>query len=151
MRISYVGVVDKEVRDMAYPKEFRRAVAAAYEACGSSAQVAKQFHCSESWVRRLIQRRRELGTLDPLPAKRPDNNKLRPDDLDQLARLIADQPDMTLGELADALTKKVSVPTVHRATKKLKLPFKKSPSSPASKTGRTSSKDGTRGSKRSAT
>ena len=54
---------------MAYPKEFRRAVAAAYDACGSSLQVAAQFHCSPAWVRRLIQRRRELHTLDPLPPR----------------------------------------------------------------------------------
>jgi len=125
---------------MAYPKEYRRAVAAAYDACGSSAKVAKQFHCSESWVRRLIQRRRELQTLDPLPPYLPDNVKLKDKDMEQLARLVAERPDMTLGELADALDKKVSVSTVHRATQKLKLPFKKSRSSPPSRIGRTSSK-----------
>ena len=136
---------------MAYPKEFRRAVAGAYDACGSSRQVARQFRCSESWVRRLIQRRREYGTLDPLPPKRPDNRKLKDDDLAQLAGLIAKKPDMTLGELAEALEKKVSVPTVHRATRKLKLPFKKSPSTRPSRTGRTSKRNATPGSKSSAT
>ena len=136
---------------MAYPKEFRRAVAAAYDACGSSLQVAAQFHCSAAWVRRLIQRRRQRGSLEPLPPKRPDNRKLKDADLSQLAKLIAAKPDMTLGELADALEKKVSVPTVHRATKKLKLPFKKSPSTPPSRTDRTSSKDATHGSRSSGT
>ncbi len=136
---------------MAYPKEFRRAVAAAYDACGSSAEVAGQFHCSESWVRRLIQRRRELGTLDPLPPNRPDNRKLKERDLRQLEKLIAEKPDMTLGELAAALEKKVSVPTVHRATKKLKLPLKKSPSTPPNRTVRTSKRGVTRGSKSSVT
>jgi len=130
---------------MAYPKEYRRAVAAAYDACGSSTQVAKQYRCSESWVRLLIQRRREIGTLDPLPDYRPDNHKLNDSDMEQLAKLIADRPDMTLGELADALDKKVSVPTVHRATKKLGLSFKKSRSSHPSKTGRMSRKDGRTG------
>jgi transposase len=136
---------------MAYPKEFRRAVAAAYDGCGSSAEVAAQFHCSESWVRRLIQRRREFKTLDPLPPRRPDNRKLKDEDLKQLEKLIAQKPDMTLGELAAALEKKVSVPTVHRATRKLKLPFKKSPSTPLSRTGRTSGKNGTGGSRSSRT
>ena len=37
---------------------FRVAVANAYEECGSSAEVAAAFGCSESAVRRLIQRRR---------------------------------------------------------------------------------------------
>ena len=136
---------------MAYPKEYRRAVAAAYDACGSSAEVAKQFHCSESWVRRLIQRRRELGTLDPLPPNPPDNRIFKEAELEQLAKLIAERPDMTLGELADALETKASVPTVHRATKKLKLSFKKSLSSPPSKIGRTSKKDGRTGTSSSKT
>jgi len=127
---------------MAYPKAYRRAVAEAYDACGSSAQAAKQYRCSESWVRLLIQRRRELGTLDPLPGYRPDNRKLNDAGMEQLASLIAERPDMTLGELADALDKKVSVPTVHRATKKLGLSFKKSRSSRPSRIGRTSRKDG---------
>src|SRR5579864_5118571 len=130
---------------MAYPMEFRRAVAAAYDECGSSIEVAEQFHCSESWVRRLIQRRREEGSLAPRPGKQPDNRKLKEDDLAVLTRLIAEKPDMTLEELAQALATPVSIPTVHRATKRLKLSFKKSPSMPPSKTGRTSSSRGPSG------
>ena len=113
-----------------YSMEFRRAVAKAYDECGSSIEVAEQFECSESWVRRLIQRRRESGSLQPRPAKLPDNHRLDANDLEQLAELIRKTPDMTLGELAAALEKKVSVPTVWRATQALGLPLKKSPSSP---------------------
>jgi transposase len=126
--------------DMAYSMEFRRAVAAAYEECGSSSEVAEQFNCSESWVRRLIQRQRETGSLEPRPVKLPDNNKLDDQDLDRLRGLIAQTPDMTLGELAAALENKVSVPTVWRATQKLKLPLKKSPFTPPSRTGRMSAR-----------
>jgi transposase len=136
---------------MAYSMEFRRAVAKAYDQCGSSAEVAEQFDCCESWVRRLIQRRRETGSLEPRPAKLPNNNKLDEADLEQLAGLICQKPDMTLGELAEALQKKVSVPTVHRATKKLKLSLKKSPSTPPNRIVRTSRKGGPRGSSSSAT
>lgn len=122
---------------MAYSMEFRRAVAKAYDECGSSLEVAEQMGCSESWVRRLIQRRRQTGSLDPLPARLPDNNKLDDDDLRELERLIAHRPDMTLAELADALGNKASVPTVWRATQRLDLPLKKSPCTPPSRTGRT--------------
>jgi transposase len=121
---------------MAYPMEFRKAVAAAYDACGSSIEVAEQFHCSEAWVRRLIQRRREDGTLAPRPLKPPDNRKLKEKEFAELARLIEEFPDMTLQELADRLETKVSVATVHRATKRLKLPLKKSHSTPPSRSGR---------------
>jgi transposase len=117
-----------------YSMDFRRAVAKAYEECGSSIEVAEQFDCSESWVRRLMQRRRESGgSLDPRPRKLPNNNKLDEQDLDRLAELIAQTPDMTLAELAEALEKKVSVPTVWRATQALGLVLKKSPSSPPSR------------------
>lgn len=122
---------------MAYPMEFRRLVAAAYDQCGSSAEVAERYGCCESWVRRLVQRRRETGSLEPRPLKLPDNNKLQEEDLRELAELIEGRPDMTLEELAAALTRKVSIATVHRASKKLKLPLKKSRSMLPSRKGPT--------------
>jgi transposase len=105
--------------------EFRMAVAAMYDECGSSIEVAQMFGCSESWVRRLIQRRAASGSLAPLTPRRPDNRKLNEEDLAQLRKLIADKPDLTLGELAQALNGKASVPTVWRATQALDLPLKK--------------------------
>jgi transposase-like protein len=59
-----------EVERMAYSMEFRIAVATAYDDCGSSIEVAEQYPCSESWVRRLIQRRTASGSLEPLVPKR---------------------------------------------------------------------------------
>jgi transposase len=134
---SYAGVVRQEVDDMAYSMEYRRAVAAMYEECGSSAEVAEQMGCSESWVRRLMQRQRESGSLEPRQRKMPDNRKLKAADLAELERLIAGQSDLTLAELAAKLGNKVSVPTVHRACVKLKLPLKKSRSAPPSRTAGT--------------
>lgn len=130
---------------MAYAMEFRRAVAKAYDECGSSIEVAEQFECSESWVRRLIQRRRENGSLEPKPHYVPRNNKLDEQDFSRLAQLIAKQPDMTLAELAEALGNKVSVPTVHRATRRLGLPLKKSPCMPPSRIVPTSRRRATTG------
>jgi transposase len=118
---------------MAYSMEFRRAVAKAYDECGSSIETAEQMDCSESWVRRLIQRRRETGSLELRPPKRPNNNKLDDNDLERLQQLIHAKPDMTLAELAEALDDKVSVPTVWRATMALGLPLKKRPGTPASR------------------
>jgi transposase len=131
--------------------EFRLAVATAYEACGSSIEVAEEFGCCEAWVRRLMQRERETGSLAPRPPRRPDNRKLDDADLQKLANLIAATPDMTLAELAAALGNKVSVPTVLRAQRKLGLTRKKSRSTPPSRIERTSSSPATRGSKSSGT
>ncbi len=126
---------------MAYSMEFRKAVAKAYDECGSSLEVADMFDCSASWVRRLIQRRRLSDSLEPLPQFRPDTRVLREAEYEQLAALIERTPDMTLAELAAALTpdggKGPSVPTVWRATQKLKLPLKKSPRMPPNRTGPT--------------
>jgi transposase len=121
-----------------YPIEFRIAVAAAYDECGSSIEVAELFGCSESWVRRLVQRREATGgSLEPLTPKRPDTRKLDEQDLLRLRELIRDKPDLTLGELAAALGGKASVPTVWRATQALRLPLKKRRSMPPSRTAPT--------------
>jgi transposase len=131
---------------MPYAMEFRVAVANAYDECGSSIEVAEQFGCSESWVRDLIARRRATGSLAPLPPRRPDTRKLDEQDLVRLRELIRDKPDMTLAELAHAMGNKASVPTVWRATRRLDLPLKKRPGTPASRTGPTSSSGVTTGS-----
>jgi transposase len=122
---------------MAYSMEFRLAVASAYDECESSIEVAKNNGCSQSWVRRLMQRERETGSLAPRPIKLPDNNKLDDTDLKKLADLVAAKPDMTLAELAAHLRNKVSVPTVFRACRKLGLSRKKSRFTPPNKTART--------------
>ena len=122
---------------MAYSMEFRIAVAAAHEVCGSSREVAEEFGCCESWVRRLVQTERETGSLACKPPKRPDNNKLDDADLEVIARIIAEQPDIFLKELAGKLNHKVSVPTLSRACTKLGLARKKSPSTRPSRTDRT--------------
>lgn len=123
---------------MPYPMAFRMAVAADYDLTGSSIETAETFGCCEAWVRRLIQRRRETGSLELPPRKPPaGTSKLDAADLDRLATLIAAKPDMTLAELAEALGHKASVPTVWRATRRLGLRLKKRPSTPPSRTAPT--------------
>ena len=123
---------------MAYSMDFRRAVARAHDECDSSAEVAEQFHCSESWVRRLIQQRRERGTLEPMSTARRDNQRIY-DDADERAirELIRRKPDATLAEVVEAIGKPAHVGTVSRTLARLNLPRKKSPRTPPSRTGRT--------------
>ena len=136
---------------MPYPMPMRRAVAAAYDECGSSREVAEMFDCSESWVRRLIQRRRETGSLEPKPHRHPDIRKLDEQDLSRLRALIESKPDMTLGELAEAMNHKASVPTIWRATQALKLTLKKRLSTQQSRIVPTSPKHAPSGSRNSRT
>jgi len=123
---------------MAYSMDFRRSVARAYDECNSSIEVADQFNCSESWVRRLIQRRRERGTLEPLTTARHDNQRSYDDADEQAIReLIRRTPDATLAEVVEAIGKPVHPGTVSRTLKRLNLPRKKSQRTPRSKTART--------------
>jgi transposase len=131
---------------MAYAMELRVAVARAYEECGSSIEVAELFGVSQSWVRRLIQRQRETGSLAPRPPRQPDTSKLDEQDLERLRQLIERKPDLTLAELAEQLQQKVSIPTIWRATRRLGLSLKKRPGMPASRIGPTSRKSASVGS-----
>ena len=123
---------------MPYQMDFRVAVAASYDDCGSSLDVAELHGCSESWVRRLIQHRRERGTLAPLSTARHDDQRCY-DDADERAirELIKRKPDATLAEVAAAIGKKAHPGTVSRTLTRLNLPRKKSPRTPPSKTGPT--------------
>jgi transposase len=128
----------KEVDAMAYSMDFRHAVARAYDDCDCSTEVAEQFGCSASWVRRLIQHRRERGTLEPRSTARKDDQRTY-DDADEAAirELIKTRPDATLLEVAEAIGKPAHAGTVSRTLGRLGLPRKKSPSTPPSRTGRT--------------
>lgn len=123
---------------MAYSMDFRCAVAQAHGECGSSREVAEQFNCSESWVRRLIQQRRERGTLEPLSTARHDDQRSY-DDVDERAirELIKHKPDATLAEVAEIIGKPAHPGTVSRTLTRLNLPRKKSPPTPPSRTART--------------
>lgn len=122
---------------MPYSMEFRLAVANAYEACGSSTQVAEELGCSPAWVRRLMQRERETGSLAPKPSYQHNTSKLNEDDLEKLRQIITSNPDMTLAELAQAMDNKISPPTVMRYRRKLGFTRKKSRSTPPSKNAAT--------------
>lgn len=123
---------------MAYSMDYRMAVARAYDECESSIEVAEQFGCSASWVRRLIQQRRVRGTLEPLPSARHDDQRIY-DDADErkIRELIKVKPDATLAEVAEALNKPAHPATVSRTLARLNLPRKKSPRMPLSRIERT--------------
>ena len=119
---------------MAYSMDYRIAVARAYDECESSIEVAEQFGCSESWVRRLIQQRRERGTLQPLSSARHDDQRIYDDaDEQKIRELIKVKPDATLAEVAEALKKPAHPATVSRTLARLNLPRKKSPRMPLSR------------------
>ncbi len=127
-----------------YSIEFRRAVLADCDAGIGTVAVAIQHRVSDSWVRRLKQRRRETGEI----AARPPIKKSPPKwhaYADRLRDLVEKRPDITLRELRDALGVEVSLQTLSTALQALKHTFKKKSSGRPSKTGPTSPTGGRRG------
>lgn len=96
--------------------------------------VAVKYRVSESWVRRVKQRRAASGETAPRPGRagpRPSWDAYA----DRLRRAIADDPDATLKELKARLGLAAALSTLWRAVAALGLTLKKSrptrPSRPA--------------------
>jgi transposase len=100
-------------------------VAAAIDQGQSQRQVARRFGVSLSFVTRLIQRRREVGTLAPKP--HGGGRQLALDFLQRLrlAKLISEQPDATLDELKQRGGFTCTLTTLWRTLRRFKLTFKK--------------------------
>jgi transposase len=91
----------------------------------STFEVAERFAVSTAFVRRLMQRHRETGTLSPRTGPRGPKPSLG-EHYEQLRELTAQHPDLTAAEVHDRLQLPVSVNTVWRTLRALGLTFKKS-------------------------
>lgn len=107
----------------AYSKEMRRDVLAACDRGEGTRAVALRFRCSESWVRRVKQQRRELGKTAPATTRRriPRWAVHR----ERIEQVVAERPDLTLQELKDELQTELSRQTLCTALRQLRLTLKK--------------------------
>src|SRR5690349_18881194 len=101
----------------AYSKDLRERVLADCDGGMEVRQVAVKYRVSESWIRRLRQRRRENGELAPRTRSTPPAKWLSY--ADALQKLIANRPDATLAELKAELALPFSLPTLSRALQAL--------------------------------
>lgn len=114
----------------AYSTDLRQRVIEAYEAKeGSQRQLAERFKVSLSFVRDLMRRYRETGTVEPKPCSGGTVPKLNAFQLPMVEHLVKAQPDALLRELcerfAERTTITVSLSTMHRAVAQLNLSYKK--------------------------
>ena len=109
----------------------------ARESGESTSEVAERFAVSPAFVRRLMQRYRESGSLAPSSAPRGRKPQLS-GHVDQLRQLHAEKPDLTAPEIRDRLGLTVAAVTVWRMLRRLGLTFKKSRSEPPNSNARTS-------------
>src|SRR4051812_19777060 len=110
----------------AYSMDLRERVAAACDEGGDTrAEVAERLGVSESWIRRLLQRRRETGSIAPRPHGGGRPPAFDVEGLERLRRAVADRPDATLAELRAAAGATCGITAVHSATVALRLTLKK--------------------------
>lgn len=108
----------------AYSLDLRQRVLADCDRGLTTRQVATKYSVSESWVRRLKQRRRQTGEMAPrLPTAGPQPSWTAY--ADRLAEAIRQTPDATLEELRDQLQLTVALSTLWRAIAALGLSVKK--------------------------
>ncbi len=122
----------------AYSMDLReRVVAACDEGLDTRAEVAERFSVSPSWVRRLLQRRRQTGSIAPRPHGGGQPPAFDGAAAERLRQAVAADPDATLKELAAAGGVACSTSAVDRALRRLGITRKKSRSGPPSRTSPT--------------
>jgi transposase len=100
--------------------------------------VAKRFKVSFAWVKRLLQRKRNSGSIAPRPHRGGRKPVFDGELLEKLKTAVRETPDATLQELLEQTQVEASVMAVHRALERLDCRHKKSLCAPANKNVRTS-------------
>ena len=118
-----------------YSYDLRERVVAACDAGDlTREEIAEQFQVSTSWIRRLLQRRRETGSFAALPGGRGPEPMLTEVKRERLAKALKDKPDLTLEQLKKRCRFTCSKSTIHNALKAMGMSYKKSRSVRANRT-----------------
>lgn len=108
-----------------YSLDLRKRVARACESGLTPAAVATRFDVSVAWVYRLVQRRRETGSIAPRQQTKFRGRALSDDEEGRLVALITARPDTTLAELQRALPTRAALSTLWRVIGRRGLTLKK--------------------------
>src|SRR5436305_12082084 len=103
-----------------YSMDLRKRVARAWDANPDADAIAAKYEVSRAWVHRLIQRRRETGSLAPRKQHKFRSRVLAGQE-PRLAALITARPDATLAELREALPTTAALSTLWLALDQLGL------------------------------
>jgi transposase len=107
-----------------YSMDLRKRVVQAWDESGDADEVAATFAVSRAWVHRLVQRRRETGSVAPRKQTKFRSRVLAGREV-QLAALIAAKPDATLTELRESLPTTAALSTLWLEIDRLGLTVKK--------------------------
>jgi transposase len=107
-----------------YSMDLRKRVVRAWDAGMDAESVAAKYEVSRAWVHRLVQRRRETGSIAPRKQTKFRGRVLAGQEA-RLTALITAQPDATLAELRAALPTAAALSTLWREIDRLRLTVKK--------------------------
>ena len=107
-----------------YSIDLRERVVRAWDVSGDAEEIATTFGVSRAWVHRLVQRRRETGSIAPRQQTKFRSRVLAGQE-ERLASLIAARPDATLAELREALPTTAALSTLWLEIDRLGLSLKK--------------------------
>ena len=108
-----------------YSMDLRKRVLKAWDSGMDAEGVAAKYEVSRAWVHRLVQRRRETGSIAPRRQTKFRRRALASEQEHRLVVLITARPDATLAELRDALPTSAALSTIWRAIDRLGLTVKK--------------------------
>jgi transposase len=108
----------------AYSLDLRKRVLRAWDAGMDAEGVATKYEVSRAWVHRLVQRRRETGSIAPR-AQTKFRARVLAGHETRLAALITARPDATLAELREALPTTAALSTLWREIDRLGFTVKK--------------------------
>ncbi len=114
----------------AYSLDLRERVVSAYEnGVETILEVAERFEVSDSFIKKLLRRKRVTGTIAPVGHRGGQPKRLSEKHRKWLLKTVLAQPDITLGELRERLLREqnlsASVPTLCRELRALNLRRKK--------------------------
>jgi len=109
----------------AYSLDLRKRVLRAWDSGMDVYSVAAKYEVSRAWVHRLVQRRRETGSIEPRQQTKFRHRVLSPQQEERLVGLMIARPDATLAELRDTLPTAAALSTLWRTIGRLGFTVKK--------------------------
>jgi transposase len=98
----------------AYSLDLRERVLRAWDSGMDVYRVAAKYEVSRAWVHRLVQRRRETGSIAPRKQTKFRRRTLSAEQEERLVALVIARPDATLAELQAALPTVAALSTLWR-------------------------------------
>ena len=105
--------------------ETRKLLIEAWNKTHNAKEIAECFSVNTSTVYRLEKQMRETGSVKTMTSQRGRKHALTPEDIQNIDRVVRQEPDITIDEIIDKLGLHVCNETVRKAVIKLGYSYKK--------------------------